>query len=354
VLEHAAYRDAHEKERGVNHYWLWGGILASATVPAVAFLLLFVYLRVRFLDIFVRIFQERPLFITPRGHTIATGEEVWFPTADGLTLHGWYLPTTSPPRRGVIVFGLEFGSACEACLPYCQHLIANGFDVFTFEPRNQGRSEAMPGYDPMQWVTEFEVADFRAAVAYLRSRPDAPPHGIGLYGISRGASAGLLAAAKDRYLCCFVTDGAFATLTTMVPFMRKWVGIYSNRKWLQNMPEWIYKVFAQAAFRRIEKLRRCRLSHLEHAIPQLTPRRLLMIHGGADKYITPDMAQRLFRLASEPKSFWLVKGAKHNQALQVAGEEYQERVLAFFGAYLAAPGFPWREECPREARPVPS
>ena len=169
--------------------WFWAGILVAATfvVVVVAFVFLFVYLRVRFLDVFVRIFQERPFFIIPRAGTIAEGEEVWFPGADGLTLHGWYLATTSASRRGVIIFGLEFGSTCNACVPYCQHLIANGFDVFTFEPRNQGGSDAMPGYEPMQWVTEFEVADFTAAVAYLKSRPNAHPVGVGLFGISKGA-----------------------------------------------------------------------------------------------------------------------------------------------------------------------
>jgi hypothetical protein len=60
-----------------------------------------------------------------------------------------------------------------------------------------------------------------------------------------------------------------------------------------------------------------------------------MIHGQADTYIKPEMARALFARAQEPKELWLVEGAKHNQALQVAAEEYQRRVLAFFQTHLA-------------------
>src|SRR5262249_30738835 len=162
----------------------------------------------------------------PRGQTVPGAEEVRFPTTDDLTLQGCYLKTSAPARQGVILFGLEFGSDRWACVPYCEHLLANGFDVFTFEYRNQGASDRQPGYEPLQWVTDYEVKDFQAALAYLKNRADHDPRGVGLFGISKGASAGLLAAATDSYVRCCVTDGAFATYSTMMPYMRKWAHIY--------------------------------------------------------------------------------------------------------------------------------
>ena len=63
-----------------------------------------------------------------------------------------------------------------------------------------------------------------------------------------------------------------------------------------------------------------------------------MIHGAQDKYIRPEMARKLFGLAGgspENREFWLVEGAKHNQALNVANGEYRERVLGFFERHLA-------------------
>jgi fermentation-respiration switch protein FrsA (DUF1100 family) len=60
-----------------------------------------------------------------------------------------------------------------------------------------------------------------------------------------------------------------------------------------------------------------------------------MIHGGGDTYIKPEMAQSLFGLANMPKEFWMVDGAKHNQAIMVAAEDYRTRVLEFFMTHLS-------------------
>jgi hypothetical protein len=40
---------------------------------------------------------------------------------------------------------------------------------------------------------------------------------------------------------------------------------------------------------------------------------------------------------------WLVDGAKHNQALAIAGDEYRRRVLDFFDLHLAGPAAPRAE-----------
>src|SRR5262249_34971297 len=147
-----------------------------------------------------------------------------------------------------------YGSNRWSCVPYCQFLREAGFDVFTFEPRSQGDSDPQPGYRPVQWVTDYEVRDFRAALAYLKARPDADPRGVGFFGISKGGSAGLLAAADDPFVRCCVTDGAFATHTTMLPYMRRWFAIYNNRTWLHSvLPDWLYGLFARATLRRVRR-----------------------------------------------------------------------------------------------------
>jgi fermentation-respiration switch protein FrsA (DUF1100 family) len=298
---------------------------------------LFFHLCRNYLHYVVRIFQEKPLFIIPRGQPIAGAEDVTLTTADGLQLKGIYFKT--PVRRkGVILFGLEFGSNRWACLPYCDHLLADGFDVFTFESRNQGDSDRQPGYDPLQWVTEFEVRDMQAALEYLKHRPDADTRGIGCFGISKGAGAALTAFAEEPYVRCFVTDGMFATYTTLVPYMRQWFRIYNTRYALQGLlPSWYYGIIGKYGLRLVEKERDCRFPHLERSLARSRPRPFLMIHGGGDTYIKPEMARALFDRAPEPKEFWLVEGAKHNQAQQLAADEYRQRVLDFFNRHLATP-----------------
>jgi alpha-beta hydrolase superfamily lysophospholipase len=324
-------------------------VLGVAVFLAAAWFGLFYYIKLRFFDKIVRIFQEKPLFIIPRGQPVANAEEVTFRTADGLALRGCYLPAARPRRRGVILFGLEFGSNRWASVPYTQFLRDAGFDVFTFEPRNQGESDSTSGYEPLQWVTDYEVRDFRAALKYLQSRPDADPRGVGFFGISKGGGAGLLAAAGDDYVRCFVTDGIFAAHTTMVPYMQKWIKIYSDRdRIIRLIPRWYYAMFARMGIRQTEKERHCRFPHLEHQIHRLAPRPLFMIHGGGDTYIKPEMAQELFDRAGGPKEFWLVEGAKHNQSFHIAHEEYKRRVLDFFVNHLS------NESEPDDALAVPA
>jgi pimeloyl-ACP methyl ester carboxylesterase len=332
----------------------WIGLALMCGVPLLVFgTLFFFHVRVvrQYVPHLVRIFQEKPLFIVPRGQPLDSVEGVRFQTEDGLNLTGCYLKAQRP-RRGVILFGLEFGSNCWACRSYCEHLLAAGFDVFAFESRNQGSSDSRPGYDPLQWVTEYEVRDTEAALKYLKGRPDADPRGVGFFGISKGAGAGLIAAGRDPFVRCFVTDGLFATFTTLTPYMRQWFRIYNTYFPLEAIPDWYVDWIGRIGLGRIERERSCRFPYLEEALGQLGPRPLLMIHGAADTYIKPSMARALYDRVSGPRELWLVSEAKHNQALNVAGEEYRQRVLRFFERTLAEPAeepFPVRQA---ECRPL--
>ncbi len=321
--------------------WLWSGVGVLLSLPLAVFFLLVglhYYLRWMYLEFVIRIFQEKPLFIVPRGQPVDSAEDVQIPTTHNLTLRGCYIKTRAAQRRGVILFGLEFGSNRWSCVPYCEGLLENGYDVFAFESRGQGDSPCQPGYEPLQWVTNHEVADFRAAIAYLKSRPDADPRGIGFFGISKGAAAGILAAEKDPWVRCFITDGVFASYTTMVPYMKKWFTIYNNRYLLQGLiPLWYYGLIGKVGLHRIARSRHCRFPHLEPSMARISPRPVLMIHGGGDTYIKPDMAERLYCYARQPKQFWMVEGAKHNQALHLFRAEYQKRVLEFFNETIPPP-----------------
>jgi pimeloyl-ACP methyl ester carboxylesterase len=336
----------------------WVGLLLTALpglLVALWLLGLYFYLCRKYLHLIVRIFQERPLFVVPFGQPVDGAEDVRFRTRDGRSLAGCYLRARCE-RRGVVLFGLEFGSNRWACVPYCEGLLENGYDVFAFESRGQGASDPQPDYEPLQWVTDFEVEDTRAALEYLRGRPDSDPRGVGFFGISKGAGAGLIAAARDPWVRCCVTDGVFATYSTLVPYMRQWFRIYNETPSLHGLlPSWYYGAVGLRALRRIERERGCRYPHLEPQLARLAGRPLLMIHGGGDTYITPRMAEKLYGRAAQPKDYWLVEGAKHNGALALAGAAYERRVLDFFDRHLGRPQEEMREapRRPGEALPAP-
>ena len=292
------------------------------------------YVRWYMLGQLERAFVEKPLFIIPRGEPDPAAEDVRLPTADGMHLQGAYFKTPARTRKGVVCFGIEYGSDRWSCRSYCDPLLAAGYDVFAYEPRNQGQSDTIPGYEPLQWITEYEVADARAAVKYLAGRPDADPRGVGWFGVSKGANAGLAVMTEDPWVRCAVTDGAFGLRTVMVPYMRHWIRIY-NRNFLAHglMPGWFWAHFALVGVRRVQRERKGRFYHLEPRARRVR-QPLLMIHGEADSYIKVEMARALFRRLNGPKEFWLVPGARHNQAIAVAGPEYARRVVAFFDQHL--------------------
>jgi len=315
--------------------WLWVGLALLVLAALVPVYLFHLHIFRKYLPFLYRIFQEKPLFIVPQGQPIPNAEEVVLATTNNVKLHGCYWKAQGP-RKGTILFGLEYGSNCWSCQPYCDFLRENGYDIFAFETRGQGTSVAQEGYDPLQWVTTFEVDDFRAALAYLKERADADPRGIGFFGLSKGGSAGLFLAAEDRYIRCCAVDGIFSTYTTMVPYMMKWVAIFTNRRIIIDcLPKWYFRYAAFRGLQNLERERHCVFPSLERVIRRVAPRPLFMIHGSADNYIKPEMAQALFRMAGTPKEFWLVDGAKHNQSIIQAGDEYKKRLLAFFDKHLA-------------------
>ena len=322
----------------VRWVFIVGGCAGGAFVLLVMFAQ--AYYRKRYLEQIVRIFEEKPLFVVPKGKPVPGAEDVHFPTADGYTLRGCYLRGRRP-RRGVVLFGPEFGSNRWAALQYTDALLDAGYDVFSFEPRNQGDSDTDPTYRPLQWVTDRDRVDTEAAVAYLKRRKDAPAAGVGVFGISKGGSVGLLVAAGDPWVRCVATDGAYGTYTTMVPYMRRWVHIYiqSFTRLRAYLPDWFYGLVGLAAVRTSAARRGVKFENLERALSRYV-KPLLMIHGQADTYIKPEMAQTLFDQAATPagdKALWLVDKAKHNQALTVAGADYQRRLCGFFDAHLADP-----------------
>jgi pimeloyl-ACP methyl ester carboxylesterase len=171
-----------------------------------------------------------------------------------------------------------------------------------------------------------------------------------VFGISRGGGAAILAAAKSPYVRCVITDGAFSTRTTMVPYMRKWIDLYCSRWRLQRfLPDWFFGITAHVCLWFMSRRRGCWFPSLQRVIPKIAPRPLFMIHGAHDTYIKPEMARRLFQVAGEPKDFWLVPHAKHNQAVHVAADEYSRRVTAFLDNYLATEAAPESSFC-REAQ----
>lgn len=307
-------------------------VLALAGLSALILTLGFIaYLLIRYTPIVGRIFEEKPLFMPLRVAPTPGGENVRFRTRDGLELAGTYYQRRTDTRTGVLVFCHEFLGDRQSVLPYIDVLRDEGYDLFAFDFRNHGESEAEAGYEPLQWVSNREVRDLRAAIAFLRSRPDADPAGVGLFGVSRGGSAALCVAGKDSEVWGVITDGAFPTRGTMAAYIQRWAQIYvGDRPYADWIPRWLYDFISWAGRVRTQYRRGCRFPDVERAVSRLGPRPWLMIHGEKDAYIPPAIAQTLFAEApSGGKELWIVPGAKHNRCRETDPAGYRDHVIAF-------------------------
>ena len=308
--------------------------LTFAGIVVVSFVASLLYIVIRYSPIVARIFEEKPLFLPLRIAPLPGGEDVRFPTARGLTLAGTYLKARTARRTGVLVFCHEYLSNRWSVAPYLDALRDHGFDLLTFDFRNHGDSDKDPRYSPLQWVTDHEVRDLRAAIAYLRSRPDADPAGFGLFGVSRGGGTAICAAARDLGAWGVITDGAFPTRGTMVSYIYRWAEIYVQSPWLWKLlPGLSFEYLAWTGRARTEWKLGCRYSNVERAVARLAPRPWLAIHGQKDAYIGVAIAEKFFALAGQPKELWVVPGAKHNRCREKEPLAYAGRLLEFFTRY---------------------
>ena len=289
------------------------------------------YLGRKYGPVIGRIFEARPFFQPVHVSPEPGGEDVRFATDDGLNLFGTYYPSEIPRRLGVVAFCHEFLGDRHTVHHYADDLRGLGFDVFTFDFRNHGESDSEPGHEPLQWVSDRDVRDLRAALDYLRSRPDADPAGAGLFGVSRGGGVALAVAGEDPSVWAVVTDGAFPTRGTMLAYILRWAEIYVRRPWVRALiPMTMYRYVGWVARKRSERLLDRRFPDLEQLVRRIGPRPWLAIHGAQDNYIGPEIARGLYDHALEPKRFWLVEGAKHNRCRELAGNRYGRTVADWF------------------------
>jgi dipeptidyl aminopeptidase/acylaminoacyl peptidase len=265
--------------------------------------------------------EERPaLRETPEDYGM-TSETVTVTTEDGLVLYGWYIPGTN----GATVM-YEHGSpgGRQDGLFEAEFLHRHGYNVLmgSFRAHDESDGELVSfGYR--------EVNDIAAWHQYLLSRDDVDPTRIAILGESMGGGTGILYTAAHENVRAMVAVSAFAlTQETVETFI----------EYEQGTPTWLTPVLAgffvfwgeRAADFDSEAL------NTDVVVGQISPRPLLIIHGGSEDKIDPENGQQLYDAAGEPKEFWFVPEAGHVNFDKVRPTEYEARVTDFLDRYLLA------------------
>ena len=238
------------------------------------------------------VFQpSRPIVATPENLGLAY-EDVFLTTNDGTQINGWFIPSTGA-KRTILWFHGNAGNI--------SHRVDNirklhdriPAHIFIIDYRGYGRSHGSVSEDGT-------YEDARAALAYLESRPDVDPKGLIVFGRSLGAAVAVELAMR-QHPRALILESPFTSIKAMAKTILPFIPIGP---------------FLGIRYDNLEKIQNIRVP-------------LLILHGDRDTVVPYDQGHELFTAAPEPKSFYTITGAGHNDTYLVGGKEYFETLANF-------------------------
>jgi fermentation-respiration switch protein FrsA (DUF1100 family) len=204
-------------------------------------------------------------------------EDVFFASADGTKLHGWYIEHPEP--RAVVLYAHGNGDHVAHLGRYLKHLRDElRVSVFAFDYRGWGRSEGTPGEIGI-------LEDGRAAQAWLAERTGRRPDELVLMGRSLGGGVVIDLAAKSGARGV-ILQNTFTSLPDVAARLYPWAPV----RWLmKNRYESLGKVG-------------------NYRGP------LFASHGTADELVPYELGRRLYDAVPGRKEFFVVDGGGHNAA----------------------------------------
>ena len=238
--------------------------------------------------------KEREL--TPEG-----AESVWFNSADGTCLNGWFFESQTEPEIATVIFFHGNGGNIGNVGWVGQRFAKRGFDVLLFDYRGYGASDGVDANESDLY------ADGDAAVAFVRNQKGARPERIVLYGHSLGTAIAADVASRGVF-GAVVLESGFSSASSVAASALPW------------LPRWLH-FLGKNRFESGRKLTSVRAP-------------ILIVHGDPDHTIPTGEAQLLFASANEPKKLLIFRGAGHS-VFGSLGEPYLSQVEQFIRESLA-------------------
>lgn len=230
--------------------------------------------------------------------------DVEFTAADGVRLHGWFLPAQGE-RVASLLFLHGNAENISTHIASVAWLPAAGVDVLLFDYRGYGRSAGEPSLDGLH-------LDFAAALAALRAQPEVDQDRIVIFGQSLGGALAITALAdspEHDQVQALIVEGAFTSYRGLA---REKLGDV----WLTWPLQAPLSLTIDDRYRPID------------AIAELAPLPVLVIQGEADIVVPAHHGRDLYAAAGDPKMLWLLPEVGHIQAF--ASTEPRRRLLDYF------------------------
>ena len=211
-------------------------------------------------------------------------EDVHFTASDGVRLHGWYIPSAGA-KATLLWFHGNAGNITHR-LGNIEMLKPLNLNIFIFDYRGYGKSEGEPDEKGI-------YSDSQAAYDWLVKVKNILPGEIILFGRSLGGICAVEVASGN--------PAAGLILESVFPSAGK-------------MAEKIFPVLPlggaiKSRFDAISK------------VPDLKLPKLF-IHGTQDEIVPYKLGRELFSVAADPKEFYDIQGAGHNDTFLIGGAGY--------------------------------
>jgi fermentation-respiration switch protein FrsA (DUF1100 family) len=216
-------------------------------------------------------------------------QDLWFTTRDGIRLNAWWFP--EPGSRFVTLFLHGNAGNVTHRIEHARAINQAGSAALILDYRGYGKSQGHPSERGLQLDADAAY-DTVLQRGYTSSE-------VLLHAESLGTAIAADLAAR-RACAGLILEAPLAGLGAMaariVPFVGPLVANGFNTK--TTIPRVRVPVF--------------------------------VLHGDADEIVPFSQGQAVFTAANQPKSFWRVQGAHHNDLLYAAGEEYVPHLRAFY------------------------
>ena len=261
-------------------------------------------------------FPDKTIEATPEAAGLPF-EDVNFTASDGVALHGWFIPAARPRTPGgerpftIVMFHGNAGNISHR-IDWAQlYRDRLGANVFLFDYRGYGRSEGQPS-------EKGTYLDGEAAVAAIAKRDDVDSARIVLAGHSLGSAVATEVALRMP-LAGLVLESPFTSVADMA------------KRVLPFLPIGYLLSTRYDTVTKIAKL----------ACP------VLVLHGDLDDTIPFEQGIKVYEGAPEPRTFFRIRGAGHNDTYLLGGDPYVQAYVRFFSLLdsrlprkTAAPGGP--------------
>jgi dipeptidyl aminopeptidase/acylaminoacyl peptidase len=239
-------------------------------------------------------------------------------------------------------------------------LTGAGHVVMTFDYKGWGASDGARS----RLAPHSRVADVRAALSYLATRPDVDPGRLGIYGTSYGGATVVWVAAIDPRVACVVSVVGIGNGARWMRSVRRpdeWRDLLDRsardraRRAVEGASELVPReeillpdrqsadLAARARRNNPAAVGTIPLEYVdetlefnpEWVVDRISPRPVLFITSDDDRLVPPEESVALHARAGEPKKLVVLKGYGHYEVYaEPAFSEVMRETVAWFGQYL--------------------